>query len=178
MIKLSFDSLATSTHISMFRDVPMAKFASLQKFVNLAIKCPPEKKAHLDKWWDAVDFVDESVWSNQNLILTQDNAGNAKYLTLMYNKNDDDDLITFMVSDTQANFNVADDMWMWERSTSKMGGLMQKQETIVQYLPHTVSFDDAKVLMNIFDTVALTKFKQYVQALHDSEQINPNNFLN
>jgi hypothetical protein len=54
----------------MFRDLPMSKFATLQKFVNLAIKVPEEKKAGLEAWWDAVDFVPDSGWGFQNLALT------------------------------------------------------------------------------------------------------------
>jgi hypothetical protein len=42
-IKLGFDEIDTKTHVTMFRGVPMAKFATLKKFVNLKISCPPEK---------------------------------------------------------------------------------------------------------------------------------------
>jgi hypothetical protein len=79
----------------------------------------------------------------------------------LYNKNDDDDTITFMLADTQASFNVGNDMWMWERSTAKLGGIMTKSEIVTESLPHTITLEDAKVLLNIFDTIALNKFKQY-----------------
>ena len=89
----------------------------------------------------------------------------------MYNK-DADNSVTFLLADTKASFNVADDMWIWEKSSSKLGGLIKKQEQVIKYMPHTVSLEDMTVLLNIFDTIALEKYSKYLEAFIASQRLN------
>ena len=94
----------------------------------------------------------------------------------MYNK-DADNSVTFLLADTKASFNVADDMWIWEKSSSKLGGLIKKQEQVIKYMPHTVSLEDMTVLLNIFDTIAMNKYQLYLKAFVEANKIRTRNFL-
>ena len=82
-------------------------------------------------------------------------------------------MITFLLADSKAKFNVADDMWIYEKSSSKLGGLISKSEQQIKYRPHTVSAEDLPVLMNIFDTVAMNKYNVYLRAFLDAKKIKP-----
>lgn len=94
----------------------------------------------------------------------------------MYNK-EVDNSVTFLLADTKARFNVADDMWIWEKSSSKLGGLITKQEQVIKYMPHTVSLEDMTVLLNIFDTIAMNKYQLYLKAFVEANKIRTRNFL-
>ena len=75
-------------------------------------------------WWTLSDFLDASTWNFQNLAFGKDQNGNAKYVALMYNKDPSTGKYIFLVSDTKATFKIAQDMFMWEKYTSRWGGLV------------------------------------------------------
>ena len=53
-------------------------------------------------------------------------------------------------------------MYVWEKSSSTFGGLFQKDEEHIEYLPHKMTPDDAQLVMDFFDIVALGKYNLYL----------------
>lgn len=114
----------------------------------------------------------------QNTAYTKDSVGNAKYMTIMYNRDEFTGKYTFLVADVKASFNVAQDMYIWQKAKSSFGGLFQKEWQEIKYLPHSITIEEAEVLMNFFDMVALSKYSMYLKAYINSSQIVATNFLN
>ncbi len=154
----------------MYKGVPPEKLDLVKNVINKGAEVPADKKEQLDDWWTLADFLDASTWNFQNLGFTKDTRGNAKYLALMYTR-DAAGKLTLLVSDTKATFNVAQDMFIWEKFSSKWGGMIQKTEQSIQYLPHAVTLEEAQVLLNIFDTIALGKYSLYLKTFIDSQNI-------
>ena len=49
--------------------------------------------------------------------------------------------------------------------------MFQKDTQEIRYLPHMITIEEAEVLMNFFDMVALSKYDMYLRAFINSTQI-------
>jgi hypothetical protein len=154
----------------MYKGVPPGKLELVKNVINKGAEVPADKKEQIDDWWSLADFLDASTWNFQNLGFTKDTRGNAKYLALMYSR-DAAGKLTLLVADTKASFNVAQDMFIWEKYSSKWGGMIQKTEQSIKYLPHAVTLEEAQILLNIFDTIALGKYSLYLKTFIDSQSM-------
>jgi hypothetical protein len=91
----------------------------------------------------------------------------------MYNR-DEEGKYTLLTADTKATFNVAQDMFIWEKFTSRWGGMVQKTQQSIQYLPHAVTLEEAQILLNTFDTIALEKYSMYITTFLESQKVAEN----
>ena len=132
---------------------------------------PANLAGAFDDWWDLAEFTDASTWQLQNTIYTKDSNGNAKYMTIMYNRDEATGKYTFFTADVKATFNVAQDMYIWQKQKSTWGGMFQKDTQEIRYLPHMITIEEAEVLMNFFDMVALSKYDMYLRAFINSTKI-------
>jgi len=89
----------------------------------------------------------------------------------MYNRDFISGNYTFFTADVKASFKVSQDMYIWQKQKSTWGGLFQKDEQEIRHLPHTITVEEAEVLMNFFDMVALSKFDMYIRAFINSSHI-------
>ena len=92
-------------------------------------------------------------------------------MTIMYNKDEITGKYTFFTADVKASFKVSQDMYIWQKQKSTWGGLFQKDEQEIRYLPHTITVEEAEVLMNFFDMIALSKYDMYLRTFINSTQI-------
>ncbi len=69
---------------------------------------------------------------------------------------------TIMTVDIKATFHVSDDLYLWEKQTSKFGGLFQKDNQYLEKRPHTITLEEAQLLMSWFDMIALKHFKEQI----------------
>jgi hypothetical protein len=92
-------------------------------------------------------------------------------MTIMYNKDEATGKYTFFTADVKATFKVAQDMYIWQKQKSTWGGMFQKDTQEIRYLPHMITIEEAEVLMNFFDMVALSKYDMYLRAFINSTQI-------
>ena len=92
-------------------------------------------------------------------------------MTIMYNRDEVTGKYTFFTADVKATFKVSEDMYVWQKQKSTFGGLFQKDEQEIRYLPHSITLEEAEVLMNFFDMVALSKYDMYLRAFIKSQEI-------
>lgn len=64
-------------------------------------------------------------------------------------------------------------MYIWEKQKSMFGGLFQTDEQVIKYLPHKITPEDATMLMEFFDIVALSKYDMYLRVFINSTFPNP-----
>lgn len=139
---------------------------------------PANLNEAFNDWWELAEFSDASTWQFQNTMFTKDNLGNAKYMTIMYNRDEVTGKYTFFTADVKGTFNVAEDMYIWQKQKSTFGGLFQKDIQEIKYLPHTITLEEAELLMNFFDMIALSKYDMYLRTFINATQIvETNNFL-
>jgi len=94
---------------------------------------------------------------------------------MMYLKDDVSNKFTFLIADIKATYHVADDIYIWQKSKSTFGGLFQKTQQYLERRPHTVTIDEAALVMNYFDMVALQKFSGYLTTYINASKLT--NFL-
>jgi hypothetical protein len=83
---------------------------------------------------------------------------------IIYNKDVATGLYTIFSADIKSTFNVAQDMYIWQKQSSSMGGLFQKDTQEIKYMPHKLSVEEAGLMMNFFDMAALSKFGMYLRS--------------
>ncbi len=81
---------------------------------------------------------------------------------MMFLKDEATSKYTFLIADVKATFHVADDLYIWQKSTSSFGGLFTKEQQYIERRPHTLTVEEAALVMNMFDMVALQKFSGYL----------------
>jgi hypothetical protein len=96
----------------------------------------------------------------------------------MYNKDAATGLYTIFSADIKATFKVAQDMYIWQKQSSSMGGLFQKDTQEIKYMPHKLTIEEANLLMNFFDMAALSKFDMYLRTFLGVSTVEADTFLN
>jgi hypothetical protein len=72
---------------------------------------------------------------------------------------------TIMTVDIKATFHVSDDLYLWQKQSSKFGGLFQKDTQYLEKRPHTISLEEAELLMSWFDMIALKHFQDQIKQI-------------
>ena len=65
----------------------------------------------------------------------------------MFLKDDATNKYTFLIADVKATFHVADDIWIWQKSTSKFGGAFTNHHQYLERRPHTLTVEEAALVM-------------------------------
>ena len=160
---LGFDSWSETSLIQSYVGIPEEKLDDFKSFISKSVEVPVEKQDAFKEMWDWAAFTESGTWQYDNTAYTKDNAGNAKYVTVLYSKDFTSNKYTFFVADIQGTFSVAEDMFVWQKQKSMFGGLFQSDNIEFQFLPHKISPEDATVIMNFFDIVALAKYDMYLK---------------
>jgi hypothetical protein len=72
---------------------------------------------------------------------------------------------TIMTVDVKATFHIADDLFLWQKQSSKFGGLFKKDTQYLERRPASISLEDAETLMSWFDMIALKHFSQQLKMI-------------
>jgi hypothetical protein len=73
------------------------------------------------------------------------------------------------VTEVQAQFKVADDLYIIKKTKSTSGDMFVQESFEVKKTPHTVTSEDSQAIMNFFDLVALRKLKKVLDAFTPKE---------
>ena len=60
---------------------------------------------------------------------------------------------------------MSDDLYLWQKQSSKFGGLFQKDTQYLEKRPHTISLEEAELLMSWFDMIALKHFQDQIKQI-------------
>jgi hypothetical protein len=123
---LGFDEMASTTIVQMYKGLPETKFEAFKTMIMNQADVPADKRDSFNDWWELAEFTDAQQWQYQNTAYRKDNNGDAKTLTMMFNKDEATNKYTFLVADIKATFHVADDIYIWQKSKST-GVLFEKQ---------------------------------------------------
>ena len=160
---MGFDAFSETALIQSYTGLPSYKVDDFKKYIIKSVEVPPEKVDAFNEMWDWAAFTDGGTWQYDNTAYTTDSQGNAKYVTVLYSKDFATDKYDFFIADIKGGFNVAEDMYVWHKQKSMFGGLFQSDDIEFKYLPHKISPEDATILMQFFDIVALSKYDMYLR---------------
>jgi hypothetical protein len=157
--KLGFEHYDNVVTIQYYLGVAESNIDRLKGIIVRSLSIPADKVDAFNDYIDFADCMDASSWTNFQSFLRSDNEGGSKTAQIFFNKDEATNKYNVFVTDTKADFKVADDVYVMKRSKSRMGGMFEKEEIIYKRQSHTITAEDAEVLMTFFDVIALKKFK-------------------
>ena len=116
--KLSFSEFSSSAVIRKFQGVLPENLPKIRTSVTRSAEVPAEKQADFADFFDLIDIQDSSSFQTQTTGYTKDSLGNAKYLTLLSMVDPDTGKYTVITVDVKATFQVAEDLYLWNKKSS------------------------------------------------------------
>ncbi|TNV82010.1 hypothetical protein FGO68_gene7730 [Halteria grandinella] len=159
---LGFDRFEAKTNIISHKGIKEAMIDKYLDYIARQVEVPANKKQAFLETLQLVTWMEAGTWNLQTTSLTPDNSGVAKSICLMHTQDQVTGKYTFFTADTQADFHVGNDMFVWRRQKSKMGGTFTKDEQSIEYRPHRLSIEDVEVVMTFFDLIALKKYRGFL----------------
>ena len=170
--KLSFDQLSTESVFRKFEGVAEANLMKVMDVIKRGAEIPAARQAEFADFFDLADVVDSQTFQLNNNGFNKENNGWANYLTFLYTKMDDTQKYTIFTMKINANFHIADDVFMWQKEKSTFGGMFQKTEQYLEKRSHNTTPEEAEMLMSFFDMVALKHFKEQLKQIIDLKSGN------
>jgi hypothetical protein len=101
------------------------------------------------------------AWNNFRNVFSPDSTGDCKSINIMITHNTEKNTFSFLIADIKQKFTLAPDVVVYRTSKSTFGGLFQSQTDTIKYVPHTLTADEMKTLLDFFDVITIEKFKDY-----------------
>jgi hypothetical protein len=177
---LKFSELNTKSIVKKYQGVQPENLYRIRDVTGRSAKIPAENKQDYIDFFDTLEITDSQTFQlNNNAYKTKDILENSqtKYLTFMGMKDEATNKYTVITVDIEANFKIAEDLYIWETQTSKFGGLFQKTEQRLEKRPHDLTLEEAETLMQWFDSVTLKHLKTQLQQIIDTLSGKPTQFL-
>ena len=130
IITLGFDAFTQTTLIQSYVGIPAEKLTEFKEFIIKSVEVPQDKLETFREMWNWAEFTESGTWKYDNTVYTTDSQGNGKYITCLYSKDFETNKYTIFVSDIKSNFNVAEDMYVWQKQKSMFGGLFQSDKMV------------------------------------------------
>lgn len=117
------------------------------------------------------DFLDHMLiaqysasddWNMFRNIFSKDSSGDCKSVTVMVTRSDVKNTYSLLIANIQQTFNLSPDIIVYRNSKSSFGGLFTSQKDEIKYVPHRLTADDMKTLLDFFDYVSIGRFKRFL----------------
>jgi len=168
---LRFSELNTKSVVKKYQGVLPENLYRVRDVVGRNAKIPDDHKQDYIDFFETLEITDsQSFQLNNNAYKTKDimDKSETKYLTFMGMLDDATKKYTVLTVDIEANFKIAEDIYIWETQSSKFGGLFKKTEQRLEKRPHDLTLEEAELLMSWFDSVTLKHLKTQLQEIVDT----------
>jgi hypothetical protein len=165
---LSFESYDNLVTVQQYVGVAERNIGSLKNVISRYLDIPADKLEDFKSYIDFADMGDATVWNNFQTLLKTDNSGNSKSINILFNFDNATSKYNVIVTETRTQFQVADDIYVMKKTKSTFGGAFVKEDFQIKRQPHTVTAEDAEVLMNYFDLIAYRKLRIVFEGFNPS----------
>lgn len=161
--QMGFDRFEAVTSIISHSGIREDVIHKYIDYIARQVEVPANKKQSFIDTLELVTWgMGTGSWNFQTTSLTPSNNGVAKSICLMHTFNETTGKYSFFTADTQADFHVGDDMYVWRRQKSRFGGLFSKDQQSIEMRPHRLTMDDVETVMTFFDLIALKKYRTFL----------------
>jgi hypothetical protein len=108
-------------------------------------------------------YSDDFAWDRVDYLYSPTMNGTYRSLTLFKNADSLTNTASFFIIDIDAGWQLAPDLLIIQTSTSKWGGLLQKNEQSIEEVPHVMTLDEAVKLQQFFMLVAMGNIASTLQ---------------
>ncbi|KAG0015007.1 hypothetical protein BGZ82_001574 [Podila clonocystis] len=164
---LGFESLDYKVDTMLLEGI---RKEAVPKVINLLARRAllPERE-DLKLALDLVVYADDFTWLSNSMQYVQP-TGEASFAYLGKYGNDTDHRAKMVFSQVHSNFELAKDMLIVHEQSSRLGGLIRDDRTIIQYIPHTLTLNDTLVLQMFWQMMS---YHQIVMALGEEPPAYP-----
>lgn len=161
ILGLAFNAFSMSTRIQMYKGVPFHLVPTLKQAIVNLVGVPSKWAADVKSVLTFEQDLGGQAAMLQDFIFS-DSKGKTKYFSVLWTRDDFTGKYSVFVADVKATFTLASDIYIWQKTKSKFGGLRTSDKQYLETRPHNVTPDEAKLLLNFFDMIAVEKFNQFV----------------
>jgi hypothetical protein len=121
------------------------------------IQMPAEHKGEYNLFFDTLQITDSNSFEfNNNAYKTDPKTfSDCKHISFWGTAEPSTGKYTIITVDVSANFKIAQDLYLWEKQTSKFGGLFQTTKQEFTTRPHDITLEEVDILMKWFESVTL-----------------------
>ena len=96
------------------------------------------------------EYTTATNWTEYMFNIQSTDMSLPRYLAVYKNKEKGATCSNWVIVKSEANIQLAPDLFIWDKSTSRLGGLFQDDEIVVQKVPHKISPSDVLLLQTFF----------------------------
>jgi hypothetical protein len=119
---------------------------------------PADKLTDLKSILKEVTFADSGYWATANTLFSVDSKGTCKFVSILFNKNIEENKYNFIVNDIDTTFQFSPNILIVSKRLTVMGGLWDDKKDIIKKKPRSITQDDVDTIMNFFNVVAYKSF--------------------
>jgi hypothetical protein len=161
---LGFSEFVQNGTIQKIDDLQGDKYDLIVNLLSRTLDIPAENKQDFLDQMTIAQFSSDDKWTNFRNVFSKDQSGNCKSINIMVTRNEEKNTFSFLIADIKQSFVLAPDIIAYRNSKSTFGGLFTSQTDDIKQIPHRLTTDDMKTLLDFFDVITIEKFKQYFVA--------------
>jgi hypothetical protein len=160
IVQNGFTTFKQQADLQLYRGVEDSNLDAFLKYVQSIINLPEIYQEYFVENLSLVLYSDFNEVVIFRVVFSVDKGGDCKYICVMGQRNDDGKTTDWLVGDVKADFSLAPDVLVIEKSSSYAWGLYQKYESKVISIPKALSQDQLSVLFKFFEICVFERFAE------------------
>lgn len=166
-----FTTFKQSADMTFYTGVNDSQLIDFLNYAKDSISLPEAYSQYFIDNLSMILFSDFNEIVVYRVLFSADEGGDCKYICIMGQKNENE-TTDWLIGDVKAEFDLANDVLVFENTKSAAWGIYQKKETKLVFLPKTLSEDQLDLLFKFFEIVVFERFAELLDI--DSSQVNSN----
>ncbi len=174
IVQNGFTTFKQQADLELYRGVDDSNLEPFLKYVKSMIALPDMYEEYFVENLSMVLYSDFNEIVIFRVLFSVDKGGDCKYICVMGQRNDDGKTTDWLVGDVRAEFTLAPDVLVLEKSTSYAWGLYKKYETKVVSIPKSLTQDQLSVLFKFFEICVFERFAELLNIESQSKFLELN----
>jgi hypothetical protein len=146
VINLGFEHFAEKSQVLKLLNVSSESQSDLINGIVKAYNIPEDQKDDLF----LMQFTAQGTWIGTSILFSPSNNDQYKSLAVYRSMDPKTGVADYLVVDVQESFQLAPDILVKHTHTSELGGIFASDKYEYTKIPHALSVDDTKILMDFF----------------------------
>jgi hypothetical protein len=160
IVQNGFTKFKQQADLQLYRGVEDSNLDAFLKYVQSIINLPEIYQEYFVENLSMVLYSDFNEVVIFRVVFSVDKGGDCKYICVMGQRNDDGKTTDWLVGDVKADFSLAPDVLVIEKSSSYAWGLYQKYESKIISIPKALSQDQLSVVFKFFEICVFERFSE------------------
>jgi hypothetical protein len=150
IVRFGFTHFSQKSSVLKVMNIPADRATQFINALIIDYNIPPEGSFAL-----ALTYSDDFDWTPSEFLYSPERNGNYRSLTLFKNGDSLSNTASFFIVDINADWQLAPDLLLIQKSKSILGGLFESNKQSIQEIPHSLTLDEVTKLQQFFMLVAM-----------------------